>query len=705
MDYQESVVNAVGGRVVGAVVQAGTVRQVVLSSSDGWGVVPQQLPVAPAHFVGRAEELAALTTALDLASGRGGMISALAGAGGVGKTWLAVHWAYQHRDRFPDGQLFVDLQGFSPTGKPMEPSVAVRGFLDALGVAPGRVPADLHAQAALYRSLVAGKRMLIVLDNAASSAQVTPLLPGVPGCTVVTTSRRHLSGLISRYGARPIQLGVPTDGEAHHRLATQLGDQRVADEPHAMDDLVTCCGGFPLALGIVAGRAATSPHTPLSALAAELRDATTRLDALDSDDPTASLPAVLSWSAEALTADQRQVFALLGIAPGPEIGLLAASSLSNLSTARTRRILRALEEASLLEHDGHGRYRMHDLIRAYAITLNVDDEVRLAALRRVLDFYTHTAHTADRLLYPHRVPSQLGPPVAGAHPHPLLNSQAALEWFDSEHANLLAAQEIAATHMWHSTVRHLAWAMYVFHTRRGHLRSQLAAWRAALAATEHLTDPAPHIQTHRYIGRAYSSLGHHDNAIEHLTKALALAEQHSDPTHRIRTHRVLAWAWERYGDDRQALNHATCALHLVRPLDLPLWEASAFNAVGWYAARLGDVDTARIHCQAALALYQNHHDPTGEAAALDSLGFIAHRTGDHLSAISYYQQALALRSNHGDTYEAANTLDRLGHSQNVLGDHDQARTCWQEALELYQTQGREQAATRVEQQLNDLPAT
>jgi len=698
--------NSVAATVSGVVVQAHTITGGVHHHSAVWGrPVPRQLPAAPAAFVGRVGDLAALTAVVD-AGGAGGtvVISALAGAGGIGKTWLALRWAHAHRDRFPGGQLFVDLRGFSPVGEPMPPEVAVRGFLDGLGVDPGRLPVDLHAQAALYRSLITGKRMLVVLDNAATVEQLAPLLPGDSSCTVLVTSRRRLPGLVTSYGAHPLQLDVLPRGEARQLLAARLGADRVEAEAEAVDGLLAVCGGFPLALAIVAGHARTRPRLPLAALAAELRDTATRLDVLDSDDPAASLPTVLSWSHRTLTVEQRQVFALLGIAPGPDIGLPAAASLTGLSVTRVKRVLGVLEEASLLDHDGHSRYRMHDLIRTYATTTANDlgDEARTAALRRVLDFYTHTAHTADHLLEPHRTPIRPDPPSPGTHAHSLSDDPAAMAWFDSEHPNLLAAQHTATTHAWHHIVGQLAWTLGTFHHRRGHHHDRLAVWQGAVDAAAHLPDPTTRTLAHRLVGYAYAALGCHEEATGHLNRALALAEHHHDTTHQAHTHHMLAMACELQGDDRRALDHARRALNLYRALDQPVWEATALNAVGWYAARLGDHDTARAHCQAALTLHRHHHNPTGKAATLDSLGYIDHHTGHHDHAIHHYRQALTLRRDLGDTYEAAGTLDWLGHPHAALGQIEHAHTVWQEALQLYRDQGRDADAHRVQQQLDAL---
>ncbi|WP_433264758.1 tetratricopeptide repeat protein [Actinosynnema sp. CS-041913] len=455
----------------------------------------------------------------------------------------------------------------------------MRGFLDALGVDPGSLPPDLDAQAALYRSLVSGRRMLIVLDNAATADQVVPLLPGSPACTVLVTGRTTLPTLIDRYGARHLPLDVLTHAEARTLLAARVGDERVNAEPDVTDEMVELCGRHPLALAITARQAAAHPTIPLAEVAAELRELGLEVLAHDTD-PTASLPAVLSWSLHHLTSEQRTVFALLGIAPGPDTDLSAVASLTNLSLTEARKVLRVLEDHSLLDRHPNGRYAMHDLVRAYAATTAHDDlsePVRRAALERVVDFYLDTAHTADRLLYPHRPPIRLDPIPVNSHPHPLPDHPAALLWLDTHHRHLLAAQHTAAAQHRHQAVLHLAWALGTFHLRLGHRHAELAMWQAAADAAIHLPDPAARSLAHRHLGQALARQGRHEQAIGHLHQALALAEHHHDPTQQALAHHTLARAWERRGDHRRALEHARHALDLFRILDQPTWEADALN--------------------------------------------------------------------------------------------------------------------------------
>ncbi|MEV0675279.1 BTAD domain-containing putative transcriptional regulator [Actinosynnema sp. NPDC050436] len=676
--------------------------------------VPRQLPSTQALFTGRVAELAELDRALAGAGPAGGatasgpvtgVISALGGAGGIGKTWLALAWAHRNADRFPDGQLFVDLRGFSPTGRPVEPADALRGFLAVLGVEQDRVPHDQQAQAALFRSLVAEKRMLVVLDNAATVDQVVPLLPGTASCAVLVTSRSRLHALVARFGARPLHLDVLADAEARAALESALGAERVAADGAAVTELIGLCGGFPLALGLIAARAAAEPHLPLEDSVAELRDL--GLAALDhADDPAASIPAVLSWSLRRLTDRHRTAFALLGIAPGPDTGLPAVAALTGLPEGEARAVLRALVDASLLDRTPGGRYAMHDLVRAYA-AMNAQalpEPVRRAALDRVVDFYLHTAFAADRLMDPHRELIPPSPPEPGARPLPLPDPDTAMAWLETEHAHLLAAQRTAADSGRHRGVWHLAWVLSAFHQRRGYDHDHQDVWRTALDSAVHLPDPDALIRVHRYLGEADSRLGRHAEAIRQMHRALDLAERHESTVQQAATHFELGWAWGQCADDRKALEHARHALHLYRAIGHPVWEAEALNQVGWFAARVGEFDTAREHCRAALALFRHHEDPAGEAATLDSLGLVDHLSGRHEQAVQHYRQARALFAAQGNTYEVANTLDGLGHPLAALGRFDQARQAWQEALALYREQGRNADVDRVRRQLGDLAA-
>jgi tetratricopeptide (TPR) repeat protein len=653
--------------------------------------MPAQLPADVPAFTGRVDHLIDLDELLRAPANSpevGGrpttvVITAIDGTAGVGKTALAVHWAHQVRDRFPDGQLYVNLRGFDPSGQSMDPATAVRGFLDALEVPPQRVPVDPDAQAALYRSLLVDKRMLVVADNARDTAQVRPLLPGAPGCLVVVTSRNQLTGLVAAHAAHPLALDLLTPDEARQLLAHRLGAGRTAAEPHAVDEIITACARLPLALALVAAHAALRPDTPLHTLAEQLRDSQHRWHLLTGDDPTTDVQAVFSWSYQALTPPAARLFRLLGLHPGPGIGVPAAASLTGLPVNEARSLLDGLARASLLTEHLSGRYTLHDLLRAYATQLahSTDtDTQRRTATHRILDYYLHTAYTADRQLAATRDPLVLSPPQPGAIPeHPADHAQA-LAWLTTERRVLLAAVDHAAatgfdTHTWQ-----LAWALANFLDRRGHWHDWAGASSAAAAAAQRLADPTAQTHAHRTLARAYTRLGRLDDAHTELSHTLDLAARAGDSAGQAHTHHNLAILWERRGQPAQALDHARYALDLFRAVGHQTGQAESLNAVGWYETLLGNHQQAIASCQEALTLLQGLNDHIGQADTWDSLGYAHHHLGHHPQAVTCYQHALDLYRDSGDRFNEADTLTHLGNTHQTAGNDQAARDAWQHAL-------------------------
>ncbi|MGI5214107.1 AfsR/SARP family transcriptional regulator [Plantactinospora sp. CA-290183] len=662
--------------------------------------VPAQLPADPSMFTGRHAELAALSAVLTgpTEQTRTAVVSA---CGGVGKTWLAVHWAHRHRELFPDGQLFVDLRGFDPSGRPTAPEAALLGFLDALGVAPGAAPADADAQVGLYRSLLAGRRILVVMDNARNAEQVVPLLPGSAGCATIVTSRDRLTTLVSRHGAHPVPLDVLTEADARQLLSRRLGTERMAASPDAVAQVTAACGGLPLALGIAAARVAVQSRQAFPVIAGQLRDAATRLDALDEEHPEGGLRAVLSWSHAALDPAAARVFTLLGLNPGPDISTPAAVALTGLPHAQVAAVLRILDRQSLLVQQTAGRWRPHDLIRLYAAeraVRDLPDAERTAAVDRLVGFYLGTAHRADGRLEPGREPVALDDCAAGVDPLPLADEAAVIRWYEAEDRCLLAVQQIAAEHGRHRAAWQLAWLTDVFYRRRGRSADRLAIWQLALAAARQAGDPTAQALTGRFLGCVLATAGQHAPAVEHLHQALTLAERGGDLRARADTHRAISWAHGLVGEDRPAFEHAVVALRLYRSLDGRAL-AHALNGVGWYAARLGRHEQASGHLQAALRLARSRDDRGTEANALDSLGYLAHRTGRHHLALCYYQQAIALARDLGYRVVEADTLAHLGDTYAALGDLDRADAHWREALRQYRAQHRTAEADRLRRQI------
>ena len=430
--------------------------------------VPAQLPGDVAHFTGRVEQLNTLTE-LSARAGGTAAVTAIAGSAGIGKTALAMHWAHRHADSFPDGQLYVNLRGFDPAGTPVPAEAAIHGFLDALGVEPAQIPPGLEERAGLYRSLLAGRRMLVVLDNARDADQVRPLLPGSAGCLVLVTSRDQLSGLIAVHGAQSLTLDLLTPEEARDLLTHRLGAARVAMQSEVVGELVELCARLPLALNITAARAAMRPGFPLAVFAAELRETRDRLAVLDAGDPATNVRAAFSWSYQTLSPAAARMFRLLGVHPGPDITVPAAASLTALDRDQARTALNELTTAHLLTEHAPGRYAFHDLLRAYATEqsrTHDTHEQRSQALHRALDHYVHTVRRADRLLNSPGDQAPFAVPEPGVTPETPTDGQQAWNWFTAEHQVLLAAIAQAAAHGLDTRIHQLAETLPIFYRRR-----------------------------------------------------------------------------------------------------------------------------------------------------------------------------------------------------------------------------------------------
>lgn len=666
--------------------------------------VPRQLPAAPRLFTGRADEFAALTRSLDDAGDHSGsaVVAAVTGAGGIGKTALALHWAHRHVDRFPDGQLYVNLRGFDPAAEPTTPGQALRGLLAGLGAAPRSIPADLDAASGLYRSLLAGKRLIIVLDNARDGDQVQPLLPGGSTCLTLVTSRRRLTGLAVG-GAQLLDLDVLADNDARQLLAAHLGEQRLAEEPEAVAEILARCAGLPLALSILAARAASHPSRQLAVLAAELQDTATRLDALDASEVAATLRTVFDSSYHALDPDAATLFCLLGLVPGPDISLDAASCLST-KPARTRTALNRLESAHLVQQHTLGRYRMHDLVHVYSAEqarAELRQSDRDAALRRLVAFYLHTAHAGESLIDTPRAPIELPLSQEDCRPEVLRDRATAWAWYDREHPCLVSVQQLAMELGWYREAWQLACVTFRYHVGRGRLRDIVTMWQRGLVAARNLADPVAQSRAHRALAEALTKLGDHDAAIGHLGEAMALAESTGDAAAVTRTHHVLARVWgDGRADYRRACDHIGYVLRHCHTLDNHHSQIDVRCDAAWFLAKFGEYEQARAHAIAALALYREVGDVRSEACALDTLGFIAYRTGQNVLAIEYYGRALQLRR--GDNFYEPNSREHLGDFYASLGRLCDAREMWTGALDLYRTQQRATNVENVRQKLSAL---
>lgn len=645
-------------------------------------VIPRQLPAAVAPFAGRAAELAILNKWLAEAQPGARQavgIAAITGMAGVGKTALAVHWAHRVADQFPDGQLYADLRGYDPDGQPTDAAQVVHGFLQALGVAAEQIPAALDGQTALYRSVLTGRRMLVVADNARNAAQVRPLLPGEPGSLLVVTSRSQLTGLVAAEGARLVTLDVLSEADAAGLLAARLGFDRVEAEADAVADLARLCGGLPLALAIVAARAELSGW-PLGVFARQLLAAEDRLEALGLDDPAADLRALFSWSCRQLSDECERMFRLLAAHPGPDVSVATTASLAGVSASRAAALLRELASACLATERVPGRYSMHDLLRAYARThRRVDGRDTGGSV--ILEHYLRTAMDAARLLDPAHRPAGK-PPGPGATRERLFTEHQALAWFDAEYSVLLALIAEAAASGPQDYACQLASTLEPLFTRRSNWQDLALTQRTALDCSVRLGQLDGQARAHLQLGRALARLGQADLARAHVARAVELSAELGDRGTEARAHLVLAAIWQTIEHkSAEAIASSLRALALAEADADPGLTAVACNNLGYDHALHGDAARALAYCRRALDLCQQANvDPVLEGHIYDTLGYASQRLGEHQQAIASYRRATRIFRDNGARYLSAESLSNLGDCQAAAGDADAAIRAWQHAL-------------------------
>ncbi|WP_229907736.1 ATP-binding protein [Amycolatopsis oliviviridis] len=673
-------------------------------------MVPRQLPGSVRDFTGRAEHLAALDALIppdpDQHEGRpqSVVITAVDGAGGMGKTTLALHWAHRIQHRFPDGTLYVNLRGYGP-GVPVTPGEALSGFLRALGVAARAIPADVDAQAALLRSLLAGKRVLLVLDNAHTAEQIRPLLPGTAGCMVVVTSRDSLTGLVVTDAAHRLTLDLLSPPEALDLVTGILGAARTATEPDAVDDLIRLCGRLPLALRVAASRAAAHPHLTVADVVTELTDDGTRLDILSEfGDERTAVRAVFDWSYRRLPPEQARLFRRLGLHPGPDLSLPAAAALAELPPTDTRPLLAALADAHLIEPAAGGRYRFHDLLRAYAADQarrHDSAEDRDRALESMLIFYTHTATAADHRLYP--LSSQIPATVAEPdHPHALRDLEQAWAWLTTERTNILVSLQYAADHRLNHHTIPLARACS-FLDSAGSPHETIDAYSAGIAAANRAGNRAQEAVLLLNRGETASNLGWWDQARADLEQAATLAQalDHTPlQVYGLNDHGLLLI---RRGRFEEAVRWLNSALPLSRGLDTGRWEAVVEGNLSSAHLGLGHNQIAFEHAERGLRLRRQAGDRPGEAWAMTHLARVWRHLGNPEKGIALCRDAIAIgRSTPLYRNETiAEPLDVLATCLHQLGRTDEALVCWQEAAAIYDETGYPHKAAEVRQRLGD----
>ncbi|MEU5942494.1 tetratricopeptide repeat protein [Micromonospora sp. NPDC047548] len=643
---------------------------------------PAQLPIGLPVFVGRAAEIA--TVQARMQNGPFVVITAIGGMAGIGKTSLALHLAHQVATQFPDGQLYADLRGFGPGDVAVHPSDILRSFLEALGVAPATIPQDLDAQAALFRSKVAGRRFLLLLDNARDTEQVRPLLPGTATSMVIVTSRDRLAGLVVSQGAWPVVLAAMPDNESRRLLSVRLDDERMRAESAAVDEILAACAGLPLGVTIVAAHAATHPDVRLGEISAGLRDATRRLDTLSAGDPQADIRAVFSWSYRQLASAPARMFRLLGLHPAPDISADAAASLAGATPGAAREFLADLVAAGLVTEQPGDRYAMHDLLRSYAaeVAEQIDSEqLRRQAVARLLDHYAQTAYAADRLVSPYRKPPPIEAPLEGVTPTDLTARGGAVDWCRNEQRVLRAAIALAEAHGFDARVWQLGWALADVRRARTGWLDEIDIQSAVVRSVQRLGDLAAEAFARRVRAYPLILLSRFDEAVEDLDTALGIHRRLGDLIGEGRVHMSLGMAYDQRQRHQEALSHAERAAELFRgdPGER-LSLANALSAAGWEHAQLGDYERARDLCRQVLPVFEELGDRNNQSSTWDSLGFALQKLGQNEDALDCFSRSLEIAREVGERYGEATALTHRADAYAALNDLPSARRSWQQAL-------------------------
>ncbi|NQE92138.1 ATP-binding protein [Nocardia terpenica] len=664
-------------------------------------VRPAQLPPGPTHFVGRDRQLALLE---DLrADGEGPLVVVVNGRPGVGKTTLALSWTRRIRDDYPDGVLVADLRGYSPSQPPAEPAEVLEEFLRALGVSPDRVPSTVSGRSALYRSLLDGHRTVVVLDNAVSSAQVRPLLPGATGAVAIVTSRDRLSSLAIHDGAYLVDLDVFTEREAIELLCTVVGPDRVRAHPDAAADVVRRCANLPLAVRVAAERIAARPALTLTDLAADLADESSRLAALAVDDE-APVHAVFSWSYRGLSPAVARMFRTLALHAGPGIGLGAAAALADVSVAEARNSLGRLVIGHLVDEVRHERFRFHDLVRLYAreqVDLDPPAETS-AAVHRELVWYLRTVHAASLILGPSNqyFPGEI--PTTGPPPPALTSYEDAVGWFELELTNIVAATRQAYELGWYELAWQIPHALFEFL----HLQQPWSIWeniyRIGLAAAEKAHSRSAEAWMRHGLGLVNLGLRRFPESFTLICEALEIRRADGDIDNQ-------AWGMWALGalhmeTDRipAAFDGFDEALRLFGQANDDYGQAATLNTIAHLHHRLGDSDKALPLCSEALAIYRASGNRHGEGDALHQLGEVHAALGQLDDALRCLEEALKVRRTTGDSKGEADTLVALAEISHRSGSHGTAREYLEQAVDLFAERG-DPRSPRVDRLLDEIP--
>jgi tetratricopeptide (TPR) repeat protein len=693
--------------------------------SPSAGPKPRQLPADVRGFVNRDTELTRLSSMLFRRAADDGTVAVIVvtGTAGVGKTSLIIHWAHQMQERFADGQLYVNLRGYD-AGEPVTAAEALHRFLRALGVPVSDIPADEPSRAALFRSLMAERRTLIVLDNAATVGQVRPLLPGTSTSLTLVSSRNRLSGLGAQDGAARVELAPFTERESITLLRHVTAEYRPADDPRDLAKLSRLCGHLPLALRIAAERAAVRPHMLLRDLIGDLQDESALWDALSTevDEAADAVRTVFAWSYRALSADTARLFRLLGLHPGPEFSAAAAAALADAPPAQTRRLLDGLVGVHLLEQVGHDKYQFHDLLYAYASDQAHHEEPpaeQRSALERLAEWYLRSAVAAVQASFPtHELPRVPLDGFATDSPPPFADYDAAIGWYDAERENLIAIARAAAS----TGLDEIAWripgVLRPIYGTRDPVDAWLPTEQLALSAARRCGNRYGEALLQLWSGISHRFLGELAAAAESYEAAWAGFGELGQPQGQLQAVNGLGLVHMRARELALARVNFEHTVEIARRSDDSVWIALALINLGYVLTRLGSLAEAVTCLSEASDRLHSSSARLYESEALTNLAAVHRRMGLRTEAHRLIQEALSIAREHRNPAHEASALIELAQLQLTDGmavealvsaqqaaaqcrkraDRSGEATAWNLIGESYRDQGRLDEAIAFHQQ-------
>jgi tetratricopeptide (TPR) repeat protein/transcriptional regulator with XRE-family HTH domain len=655
------------------------------AGTGGAAAATRTLPRDVASFTGRQQELEHLAEA---AAGKGKVVGihAIGGMAGVGKTAFAVHAAHRLADRFPAGQIFLSLHGHTPGQAPVDPTDALASLLLTLGVPAGQIPADMEARMALWRDRLGEKQLLLVLDDAASSEQVLPLLPGAGGSLVLVTSRRHLSALDD---ATTVSLDTLPPSEATALLVRLAGRADLSPDDPAVGEVVRLCGFLPLAIGMVARQLHHHPAWTAAARAAELAAAQDRLELMATEN--LSVAAAFDLSYADLAPDQQRLFRRLGLYPGADIDGYAAAALDDTDLATARRGLEALYDQYLLAEPAQGRYRMHDLIREHARALadRFDPgEDRDSTTGRLLDYYQYTAARAEALIarQSRPAPASADGPLAAALPA-LADREQALAWARTERASLLACLDHATATGQHPRVIALTAGLAGLWRSDGPWADAINRHGAAARAARHVGDRNGQAGALNNLGYLRRVTGDYPAGAQALEEALRIYRDVGDRNGQAGALLHLGAVRRVTGEHPAAVRALEEALVIYRDLGDPLGQADALIELGVVRFVTGDYPAAVLALEEALRTCRDLGDRLGQARALRDLGYLRRLTGDYPAGARVLEESLGIYRDLGDRLGQAGALLYLGAVRRAMGDYPAGALALEESLGIYRDLG------------------